>query len=194
MPQVSKGLRFLSGFGAIFLFGGSLFLLNGTWQTYRAYVQSRIWPSVEAHIVGCSLSGYWHYAGSSHWRQVWGKTSYVQCRFNYQVNGIAYENTTRVGDSIFTSSEQRVYPPPRVTLDTMREWIARHPTDSLTIIHHDPGNPNNISLAGADSGLRLRSPYDELWFGVFATAGGLIMMLTGKLAVKRKQSGPQTLP
>ena len=176
------------------LFGGSLFLLDGAWHSYRAYVHRRFWPAVTAQVRECSLSGYWHYAGSSHWRQVWGKTSYLKCQFSYTVDGTPYQQTLGVGDSIFTSSEQRVYPPPRVTVDTMRGWIARHPAGSVTTIHYDAGNPNNISLADADSELRLRSPYDELWFGVLATAGGLIMILIGKQAVKRKLSALATLP
>jgi hypothetical protein len=185
---MTKLLQFLTLSSLILLLGGSLFLLDGTWRSYRQYVESTKWPSVEARVIGCSISGSWHSAGSPSSRNVQGESSYVRCTLDYQTGGLARENTINVGSRIFSSPSGK-YPFLGVTVAAMRNWIARHPPGSTLTVHYDPSNPGNISMAGADSELRTDSPKDRFQLGILGTVSGFAMLLL--LRIARKQWLPR---
>jgi hypothetical protein len=185
---MTKLLQFLTLSGIILLLGGSLFLLDGAWRSYRQYVESTKWPSVEARVTGCSISGSWHSAGSPSSRNVQGESSYVRCTLDYQTGGLAQENTVNVGSRIFSSPSGK-YPFLGVTVAAMRNWIARHPPGSTLTVHYDPSNPGNISMAGADSELRTDSPKDRFQLGILGTVSGFAMLLL--LRIARKQWLPR---
>jgi uncharacterized protein DUF3592 len=180
---MTKLLQFLTLSGIILLLGGSLFLLDGAWRSYRQYVESTKWPSVEARVTGCSISGSWHSAGSPSSRNVQGESSYVHCTLDYQTGGLARENTINVGSRIFSSPSGK-YPFLGVTVAAMRNWIARHPPGSTLTVHYDPSNPSNISMAGADSELRTDSPKDRFQLGILGAVSGFAMLLLLRIARK----------
>jgi hypothetical protein len=177
--EVSNWARFCYSFGVIVAIGGGLFLLDGAWQSYWQHIQSTIWPAVEARVVECTIAGSWSYSGTPNSRNVWGNSSQVRCKFDYEVHGIAHESTGSVGSSIFTA-ERRVYPAPKVTLTKMRDWMARHPSRSILMIHYNPKDPSDVSLAGADSELQSTLPHDRLSFGILAMVGGLVLIGIGR--------------
>jgi hypothetical protein len=183
----SKWAPFCYSFGMIVVFGGFLFLVDGVWQSGWQYIQSTRWLAVKAKVVGCSIAGSWEDSGSPNSRNVWGESSQVRCTFDYETGGVAHESTTMAGSSIFNSG-RRVYPAPKVTKATMREWIARHPPQSVLVIHYNPSEPNEISLAGADDELRSTLPYDRLLFGVISTVVGLGLVLFAKMVRRRSAS------
>jgi Protein of unknown function (DUF3592) len=180
---MTKLLQFLALSGVIVLLGGSLFLLDGAWRTYRQYVESTKWPSVEARVAGCSIGGSWHAAGSPSSRNIQGESSYVRCTLDYQTGGLVRENTINVGSRIFTSPSGK-YPVSRVTVAAMHDWIARHPAGSTLTVHYDPSDPNNVSMAGADSELRTDSPKDRFQLGILGTVGGLALLVLSRMARK----------
>lgn len=180
---MTKLLQFLTLSGIILLLGGSLFLLDGAWRSYRQYVESTKWPSVEARVTGCSISGSWHSAGSPSSRNVQGESSYIRCTLDYQTGGLVRENTINVGSRIFSSPSGK-YPFLGVTVAAMRNWIARHPPGSTLTVHYDPSNPSNISMAGADSELRTDSPKDRFQLGILGTVSGLATLLLSRIARK----------
>jgi hypothetical protein len=193
---MTKLLQFLTLSGIILLLGGSLFLLDGAWRSYRQYVESTKWPSVEARVTGCSISGSWHSAGSPSSRNVQGESSYVRCTLDYQTGGLARENTINVGSRIFSSPSGK-YPFLGVTVAAMRNWIARHPPGSTLTVHYDPSNPGNISMAGADSELRTDSPKDRFQLGMLGTVSGFAMLLLLRIARKpsaARNTGGVSLP
>jgi hypothetical protein len=193
---MTKLLQFLTLSGIILLLGGSLFLLDGAWRSYRQYVESTKWPSVEARVTGCSISGSWHSAGSPSSRNVQGESSYVRCTLDYQTGGLAQENTINVGSRIFSSPSGK-YPFLGVTVAAMRNWIARHPPGSTLTVHYDPSNPGNISMAGADSELRTDSPKDRFQLGMLGTVSGFAMLLLLRIARKpsaARNTGGVSLP
>jgi hypothetical protein len=193
---MTKLLQFLTLSGIILLLGGSLFLLDGAWRSYRQYVESTKWPSVEARVTGCSISGSWHSAGSPSSRNVQGESSYVRCTLDYQTGGLAQENTVNVGSRIFSSPSGK-YPFLGVTVAAMRNWIARHPPGSTLTVHYDPSNPGNISMAGADSELRTDSPKDRFQLGMLGTVSGFAMLLLLRIARKpsaARNTGGVSLP
>ena len=180
---MTKLLQFLALSGVILLLGGSLFLLDGAWRSYRQYVESTKWPSVEARVAGCSISGSWHSAGSPSSRNIQGESSYVRCTVVYQTGSLVRENTINVGSRIFTSPSGK-YPAPGITVAAMHNWIARHPPGSTLTVHYDPSNPSNISMAGADREIRTDAPKDRFQLGILGTVGGFAMLVLSRIARK----------
>jgi hypothetical protein len=105
---------------------------------------------------------------------------YVRCTFRYLADGVARENTVTVGGTIFTSSSRKYFAP-KLTVATMRTWIAHHPAGSTLAIHHNPSDSTIISMAGADSELRTTSLSDQLWFGASALGGAVIVVIAKTL-------------
>lgn len=158
------------------LFGGSLFLLDGTWRSYQLHVHTG-WPAVDARVVECKVSGYDDY---NSFRHASGSTSYVRCSFEYETAGVARQTTIDVGNSVFTSGELRTFLTYGLTVAQMRKWVNRHPSGSRQTIHFNPSRPEEISLAGAEEDLDMAKPERSMWAGLIASCGGMILIGVGK--------------
>ncbi len=174
--------KMLFSFGPILLFGGGLFLLDGARQLYQDYIQQTKWPAENALVQSCSVYETWDYAGTPSTKHALSKRSYVRCKIGLPGRDGERENTIKVGDAITTYDKHRQFLTSKLTIAKMQDWIARHPAGSLLSIHCDPSNPTNISVSGEDDDLRLATPYDRLWFGIFTFTGGLAIMIIGKLS------------
>jgi len=172
-------LRLLFGFGPILVFGGALFLMDGTWQVGRDYVQRTKWPAVRARVEGCSIYDTWDYAGTPSTKTALSKRSYVRCRLRYQVGDSEQDGIAQAGDAITTYGMHRLFFA-KLTTAKMHQWIAGHHPGSLLLVHYDPSDPNNLSLAGQDTDLKGATPSQRLWFGGFACAGGLLIIAIAK--------------
>ena len=75
----------------------------------------------------------------------------IDCRFKYTVNGTEY-----TGSTVTIGPQHGLYrgapPPPEAA--RMDDWARRHPPGSLQVIHYNPQNPAQVSLAGADEQFR----------------------------------------
>ena len=182
--------QMLIGFGWVVCFGASLFTLDGAWQTYRLHVHSS-WPVAEARVLGCSVSGSWHYNSS---QRAWGKNSYVRCNFAYQAAGSIRQSGLDIGNSIFASDQVRTFAnTSTLNVARMREWVARHPAGSLQTVHFNPSRPEEISLAAAEEELEVATPESRLQFGLFGLFAGMILVVIGSL-VKPVPSCRETMP
>jgi hypothetical protein len=110
------------------------------------------------------------------------KRSGVLCKLDYRAEGAERENIVRIGDAISADDKSWSFPGSKLTVATMQDWIARHPSGSFLAIRYDPSNPANVVLAGEKRELRLATPYERLWFGIFACAGGLVIVAVGGLS------------
>ena len=83
-------------------------MIDGARQSYVQYVQSKIWPAVEARVVRCSVVEVpilYHPGGSMRSPSRHGIKSYIGCRFAYQVGGSAREASARPGSPIITDQQ-----------------------------------------------------------------------------------------
>lgn len=185
---MTKWLQFVAASSGFLLLAGAMFLLDGTWRDYRQYVETTTWPSVQARVVRCSVSGSWHYGGTPASRNIMGESSYVRCTFAYDADGSARENTINVGNTVFSSPWRKPWRKPfgpAVTVADMRAWIARHPPGSVLTMHHDPSDSNRISIADADAELRTDSPKGRFQIGTVSTTLGITLLALTRLARKR---------
>jgi hypothetical protein len=157
-------------------------LLDGAWELSQSYVQRSRWPCANARVQACSIYETWDYAGTPSTKHALSKRTYVRCKLDYQARDAEFENIVKVGDAITTYGTYRPFLSSKLTIAKMQDWIARHPSGSPLAIHYDPSNPANISFAGEDLELRVATPYERLWFGVFACAGGLAIVTIGRLS------------
>ena len=78
----------------------------------------------------------------------------IDCRFKYTVNGTEY-----IGSTATIGPQHGLYrgaaPPPEAA--RMENWARLHPPGSLQVIHYNPENPVQVSLAGADEQFRTNS-------------------------------------
>jgi hypothetical protein len=181
---VTKWLQFVRACSAFLLLVGAMFLLDGTWCSYRQYVESTRWAPVEARVVRCSISGSWHYAGTPSSRNIMGDTSYVRCIFAYETGGLPRESTMNVGNTVFSSPWRKPFGR-AVTVAGMHAWIARHPSGSVLTVHYDSSDANRISIVGADGELRTDSPKDRLQIGILSASFGIVLFAVTRLARKR---------
>jgi hypothetical protein len=173
-------LKLVFGFGAILSLGGALFLLDGAWQLYQNYVHRTRWPGANAHVQACSIYEYFDYASRP---RTLRKKSYVLCKLNYPAGGVERETNVQVGDAITTYDNTRAsFLGSQLSVATMQGWITRHPPGSYLAIRYDPSNPATVVSAGENRELRLATPYDRLWFGIIACAGGLVIVAIGRLS------------
>ena len=136
--QVAFGPLYLT-LGLIGLIGGSLFLIDGTRQSYVQYVQSKIWPAVEARVVRCSVVQVpilYHPGGSMRSPSRHGIKSYIGCRFAYQVGGRARETSAGPGSPIITDQQPLDLGTPKVTPAKLQGWVFRHRPGSTLTIHY----------------------------------------------------------
>ena len=183
----SKSLRVYT-LGLIGVIGGSLFLIDGARQSYVQYVQSKIWPAVEARVVRCSVVQVlilYHPGGSMRLSSRPGMKSYIGCRFAYQVCGSARETFARPGSPIITDQQPLDLGTPKVTPAKLQGWVFLHRPGSTLTIHYDPSNPDNISLAGTDDEIKDMLPLERFLFGVLAATTGLIMILGARSMGRR---------
>lgn len=181
---MTKWLQFVGVSSTFLLLVGAMFLLDGTWRSYRQYVEGTLWPPVEARVVRCSVSGSWHYAGTPSSRNIMGETSYVRCTFDYEAGGLPRQSTMNVGNTVFSSPWRKPFGP-AVTVAGMHAWIARHPSGSVLTVHYDPSDSNRISMTGADGELRTDLPKARFQIGTLSTIFGIILLAITRLARKR---------
>jgi hypothetical protein len=176
LPTRAGGWRqVIAGFGVLLLLGGFLFAVNSAWKNYQLHVRRTAWPTVEARIAKCDVSGSAYYSSFRHSQ---GDSSFVRCRFEYQVDGSSRQSTINIGNTVFTPRGKGTFLPSGLTTDKMREWVARHPPAAVHAIHYNPGNPNEISFPEAEEELSSTPPVQQFWFGlVTALFGGLVIML-----------------
>lgn len=166
----------MTGFGRLLLLAGLVFAAYGGWQAYQRHIERTDRPTVQARIAGCKLRSADRY---SFVYRVYGTDNWVQCTFQYQAAGSSHQTTAQVGNMIFTSARLRTYPVPKLTVASMRDWVARHPTGALLELHYNPARPDEISLADADQELRTSDPADYLRFGLLACALSLAFIAAG---------------
>jgi hypothetical protein len=97
------------------------------------------WQPVTAHVKSCFLVQ--DHPISAH-RSVIFK---IDCRFRYAVNGTEY-----TGSTVTSGAQHGLYrgaAPPREAAP-MDIWARLHPPGSLQVIHYNPKNPEQVSLAG----------------------------------------------
>jgi hypothetical protein len=134
---------YLITFFAIFLAAG--LQIQGMFQTRQERIESQVWPAVTAVVDGCALD---HYSASSR-RSV---TYKIRCRLTYSINGTDYQSRTQtVGQRHSSFGNPQDLPPDAQQMET---WVNQHKKGSPMLIHYDPANPANISLAGADNAFR----------------------------------------
>lgn len=178
-------LRLLFGFGPIVVFGGALFLLEGAWHAWRDYIQRTDWPAVMARVDDCSIYETWGYAGSPSTKSSWSKSSYVRCRLRYRVGDSERRGVAKIGDAVSTYGTHSLFFA-QLTIPKMHQWIADHHPGSFLLVHYDPSNPNNLSLAGEDADLKRATPVECLWFGLFACTGGLVILQLARRSRNRQ--------
>ena len=170
--------------GALLLMGymsvivGSVFAGSGAWDLYQLRVEATRWPAVESRVVDCGIGYSWA-------RRV--NYAHIDCTFKYTVNEVPHEATIRVGGTL-RNPKGRAFPQQKVTEAKMTQWVARHPQGAVQVIHYDPSNSANISLAGADDELQTNPPDVRLRFGVLALTSGLAFIAIARLARKREHS------
>ena len=174
--ETARWRQLITGFGLLLFFGGFLFVMDAAWENYQLYVH-RTWPTFEAHIVKCNVSGSAYY---SSFRHSPSESSFVRCEFSYVVDGSSRQNTTSIGDTVFAPVGKRSFMTSGLTVDKMREWIARHPPASIQTIHYNPANPNEIAFPEAEEELSLIPQAQKLWFGLTTAFFGLLMATLGR--------------
>ena len=189
MSNDQKLLPLAGLFGLMVLLGGLVFLLDGGWKTWRQS-QHRNWPIVDSRVEGCSMSRVWRRRGrrgSSHL----GVDTGINCRLEYQADGLARQIDVAVGQSIFTSDAWQ-YPAPKITQATQNSWLARHPAGSTLPIHVDPSNPVNVSLIGVDDELQSDSPSQRMWFGGLLTIVGFAIFAAVRRQLRKATANAPT--
>jgi len=103
------------------------------------------WLPVTAHVKSCFLVQD-HPVSAQ--RSVIFK---IDCRFKYTVNGTEY-----IGSTETIGPHHGLYrgapPPPEAA--RMDDWARRHLPGSSQVLHYNPKNPAQVSLAGADEQFR----------------------------------------
>ena len=101
------------------------------------------------------------------------------CTLHYEVNGVPYDAKKIAGSTVFVSDKQIDLTKPKVTVAMQRDWISIHPRGFSLIIHYDPSDPRQISLAGADAGLQKNTPAEQLSIGQGLFLFGIVVLLAG---------------
>jgi hypothetical protein len=169
-PLAVTGLYVITFF-AIFLAAG--LEIQGLFQTHQERIESQVWPAVTAVVDGCALD---HYSRSSR-RSV---TYKIRCRFTYSVDGTDYQSRTQtVGQRRSSFGDSEYLPPDALPMEA---WAQQHKKGSPMVIHYDPANPANISLAGADNAFRTNTAAISLTAARQVTLVAAILFLASLLA------------
>lgn len=128
--------------------GGAVFLW-GTWEAIQASSSSS-WPSVEGTIVSSKLT-----SGTSGTGKSRSTTYKAEVRYQYQVDGAAYENDVlRVGQ---ISTGFKSFP---------QADVKRHPK-GVTTVYYEPAEPaNSVLEPGVHLALALKPSVGLLFFFV----------------------------
>jgi len=123
--------------------------IHGMWRARQERIESQVWPAVTAVVDHCALD---RWAGANSRPSV----SYqIRCTFTYSVNGTDYLSRTQtVGQRHSSFGSPQDLPPAGIRMEA---WAKQHKRGSPMVIHYDPANPANISLAGADDAFRTSS-------------------------------------
>src|SRR5882724_8095256 len=135
---------FVITFLAIFFAAG--LEIEGLWRARQERIEAQVWPAVTAVVDHCALD---RWAGANGRRSVSYK---IRCSFTYSVNGIDYLSRTQtVGQRHSSFGSPQDLPPDALRMEA---WAKQHKKGSPMLIHYNPANPANISLAGADNAFR----------------------------------------
>jgi len=147
-PKMSLwvGGLFLMAYMALFL--GVALRFEAASRARQETAERNEWLPVTAHVKSCFLVQDHPISAQ---RSVIFK---IDCRFKYTVNGTEYIGTTAT-----IGPQHGLYrgaaPPPEAA--RMDNWARLHPPGSLQVIHYNPENPVQVSLAGADEQFRTNS-------------------------------------
>lgn len=130
------------------------------------------WLPVAAHVKSCFLVQDHPISAQ---RSVIYK---IDCRFKYTVNGTEY-----TGSTVTIGPHRGLYrgaaPPPETA--RIDNWLRLHPPGSLQVIHYNPQNPAQVSLAGADEQFRTNTAAISLHASNQILPLGLILLLAAVL-------------
>ena len=130
------------------------------------------WLPVTAHVKSCFLVQDHPISAQ---RSVIYK---IDCRFKYKVNGTEY-----IGSTVTIGPNHGLYrgapPPPEAA--RMDDWVRRHPPGALQVIHYNPQNPAQVSLAGADEEFRTNTAAISLRASNQILPLGLVLLLAAVL-------------
>jgi hypothetical protein len=166
------GFVFLSGY--FLLFCALLMGATAGWQAYRDHVESTRWPAVDAQLSLCHV-----HTSYDSWHGRARATHRVDCSFAYDVDDQHQVVTATVGNTVSVVSGQIDLTSPRVTLSSLRQWVARHPDASVATIHYDPARPGHISLVGLADDLTWQTPAGYAHGTVTFAIPGIGLLLLG---------------
>ena len=175
------GGLFLVAFMALFL--GIALRFEAVSRARQENAERNEWLPVTAHVKSCFLLQDHPISAQ---RSVIFK---IDCRFKYTVNGTDYIGST---ETIGPQHGWYRGAAPPAEAARMEDWARLHPPGSLQVIHYNPENPAQVSLAGADDQFRtnsaaisLRASNQILPLGVLLL---LAALLTRYLTLRTAQS------
>ena len=144
--------------GTLFMMAGGAVFLWGMWESYQAYGSGE-WPSVDGTIVSSKVTSERSGSGKRS-----GVSYKAEVRFQYQVDGAAYENDVlRIGQ---ISNGFKSFP---------QADVKRHPKGPTTVYYAPTEPANSVLEPGLHLALALKPSVGLLFFGV-----GVVMFLGRK--------------
>jgi hypothetical protein len=171
-PTMSRwaGGLFLIAYVALFLGIGLHF--EAASRARQENAERNEWLPVTAHVKSCLLVQDHPISAQ---RSVIFK---IDCRFKYTVNGTEY-----IGSTVTIGPPHGLYrgaaaPPEAARMDN---WARLHPPGSLQVIHYNPKNPAQVSLAGADEQFRTNAAAISLRASNQILPLGVVLLLAAVL-------------
>ena len=147
-----------------FIFSG-LFALDG-WNRERQLKIETGWPTADATINSCFVSQYRKVRAG-------GDFFYVYCSYSYSVNEVLYKSHTRTTST--TQSDM---------VALMNGWVHEHHKGQHQVLHYNPADPSQVSLAGADNEIQTQTAEAKYHAGRVVAMFALGLLIAAVIAGK----------